>query len=83
MIEQAKALAARPEVAAAKSPDEKVEALYRRVFARRPDEAERQAATRFLAGASTPGATPAKSRLEPVEQLAQVLLMTNELFFVD
>ncbi|QEH34843.1 Planctomycete cytochrome C [Aquisphaera giovannonii] len=79
VIEQARALAARPEVAAARSAEGKVEALYRRVLARKPDPGEREAATRFLAEAGT----AARSQLDPVEQLAQVLLMTNELIFVD
>ena len=49
VIEQARALAARPEIATAPSPEARITALYRRVFARLPDQAELQAARRFLA----------------------------------
>ncbi|WP_165226674.1 PSD1 and planctomycete cytochrome C domain-containing protein [Aquisphaera insulae] len=83
VIEQAKALAARPEIAASSSTEEAVRRLYRRVFARQPDRIELTAGARFLDGAATAQASGVRSQLEPVEQLAQVLLMTNELFFVD
>ena len=48
VIEQAKALAARPEVAAATTPEARITALYRRVLARAPIPPEVQAASRFL-----------------------------------
>ena len=49
VIEQARALAARPEVAAGTTPEARIAALYRRVLARPPDPFERAAALRFLA----------------------------------
>jgi mono/diheme cytochrome c family protein len=84
VIEQARALAARPEVAMAPSPDARITVLYRRVLARPPDPLELEAARRFLASSRTLAINPHdRSQLDPLQQLAQVLLMTNELMFVD
>ena len=80
VIEQAKALAARPDVAGAATTEARVAALYRAVLARSPAPAEVQAAC------AIPEPSPVRSRARrPLsacpasEQLAQVLLMTNEL----
>ena len=55
VIEQARALAARPEVASVPTTDERIAALYRVVLARSPAPAEVEAAARFLtAGRSWP-----------------------------
>ena len=84
VIEQAKALAAWPAIASAPSPEARIIALYRRVFARQPDQSELQAARRFLiAGQTLSHDPPDHSQLNVTQQLAQVLLMTNELVFVD
>lgn len=84
VIEQARTLAAQPEVAMAPSPDARITVLYRRVLARPPDPLELEAARRFLAGSQTLAINPHDhSQLDPLQQLAQVLLMTNELMFVD
>jgi hypothetical protein len=84
VIEQAKALAPRPEVVGGSSPEARITALYRRIFARAPDPAELQVARQFLAAAPAPVEdVKASSRLDATQQLAQVLLMTNELMFVD
>ena len=84
VIEQARALAARPEIAAGSSSEAKIRALYRRVFARPPDQAELEAALRFLTpDQSTQNTSQTRSQLTPIEQLSQVLLMANELMFVD
>ncbi len=77
VIEQAKALAAR--VANDPAPDRRVAALCRLVFAREPEPAEVQAALRFVK--SERG--DKESKLTAWEQLAQVLLLTNEALFVD
>ncbi len=83
VIEQAKALAARPEVARAGTIDERVASLYRAALARAATPAEIRAAARFVAPTgSGPGAS-GHSKLTRWEQLAQVLLMTNEFLFVD
>jgi hypothetical protein len=80
MIEQARSLAARPEVAGEPSADRRVAALYRLVLARLPEPAEVQLALRFVAAAE---AEPQPSQLTPWQQYAQVLLLTNELLFID
>jgi hypothetical protein len=79
-LQQARALAGRPEVAGRIAPPDRIEALYRAVLGRRPDEAESELATRFIeeAEASADG-----SRLGAWEQYAQVLLSSNEFLFVD
>jgi hypothetical protein len=83
VIEQAKALAARSDSAGAAATEGRIAALYRATLARPPAPAEARAAARFLAteGAAPGGTGP--SRLSRWEQLAQVLLMTNEFLFVD
>jgi len=83
VIEQARALAARPDVAGAATDEKCIAALYRAVLARSPAPAEVQAAARFLALADPSRGGSSRSRLSGSEQLAQVLLMTNELLFVD
>jgi hypothetical protein len=74
----ARSVAARPEVAGVSSPAARVEALYRLLLARRPSEAEARLALGFIGAGKGAG-----SRLDPWQQLAQVLLLTNELMFVD
>ena len=80
VVEQAQSLAQRAEVAAAKIPAEQVQALYRAVLARQPDAAEQQIAEQFL---TTTPTTNDQIKLTPVEQLAQLLLLTNEFMYVD
>jgi hypothetical protein len=80
MVEQAKALAARPAVAGAPSPEQRVAALYHLVLTRNPDPAEVRSALRFVAEVESAGRG---SQLSPWQQYAQVLLLTNEMMFVD
>ena len=80
--EQAEALVARAEIAAAESEAGKVEALYRILLSRRPTHRQIASSVRFLrAAASDP--TEKKAGMSPVAQLAQVLLSTNEFQYVD
>ncbi len=79
VLEQAKAVASRRELFAHSAPKDRLRALYRIVFARDPSADEIAAGMRFLQGAE---ATPSP-QLSPWEQYAQVLLLTNELMFVD
>jgi cytochrome c553 len=79
-IDQAQALAARPTVASIADREAKIKALYQAALARTPRPEELAAAVRFLAAAE---AEPAGSQLSPWEQLAQLLLMTNEFAYVD
>jgi hypothetical protein len=78
VIEQAKALAARSDVAGAGSTEARIAAVYRAALARAATPDEFRAAARFVASAESGCST-----LSPWEQLAQVLLMTNEFLFVD
>lgn len=80
VVEQAQALVLRPEVTGAQNPTDRVQALYRLVFARAADDEERKIAEQFLS------ATPAVAdgvKLSGIEQLAQLLLLTNEFTYVD
>lgn len=75
--EQARALAARPEIAGESGPEQRVDALFRRVLGRPASDREVAASLRFVeAGGDDSG-------MSPWEQLAQVLLMSNEAVFVD
>ncbi|MBI3822796.1 MAG: PSD1 domain-containing protein [Planctomycetes bacterium] len=76
MTEQAKALAARTEKLAAVA---RVRELYRLVYARDANAIEVEIGLRFL-GAP---AGSEQSKLTPWQQYAQVLLLTNEMMFVD
>jgi hypothetical protein len=81
VMDQARALMARPEIAAAKKPAQRVEALFFRVLGRKPTKQESAEALRFV---ETAGSDPQlKDGLPPWEQFAQVLLATNELLFLD
>lgn len=83
VLEQARALAARPEVAGEALPEQRVRALYRLVLARAPEPAEVRAALRFVGEADAEQRRSKDSRLTAWEQYAQVLLLTNEVMFVD
>jgi hypothetical protein len=78
VIEQARALAARPDVGAAGSTEDRIGALYRATLARSATPDELRAAARFVATEAS-----GRSTLSRWDQLAQVLLMTNEFLFVD
>jgi hypothetical protein len=81
VIEQARALVARPEVAGPAAPDGKIQALYRLILARSAAPDELRSARGFLdARGDAPEARP---KLDRLAQLAQVLMMTNEMMFVD
>jgi hypothetical protein len=80
LVEQVRSLLALPEIREKKDPGERVRALYRRVLLREPTADEIALAVEFVEAAQ---ADPRKARLTPWEQYAQVLLMTNELMFVE
>jgi hypothetical protein len=82
-LEQAKHLAARPEVSGA-SAGERVEMFYRLLFGRAPDARERSLGEAFVARLERAGTLgPSPSALSPWEAYAQVLLLTNEFMFMD
>jgi mono/diheme cytochrome c family protein len=85
MLEQARSLASRPQVAGKLSPADRVEVLYQIVFGRRPEEAETELALRFVNGthAETAPSEHPRAKLDPWAQYAQVLLSSNEFLFVD
>jgi cytochrome c553 len=79
-IEQGQSLAARGDVGPIADRDAKIAAIYRAALARMPTSEELSFAQRFVESAS---ADPAGAQLSPWEQLAQMLLMTNEFAYVD
>ena len=78
VIEQARSLVARPEVKQATSDPEKIQTLSRLAWQRPAERNEIRTAESFLALPPPSGAT-----LSPLEKYAQVLLLSNELGFVD
>jgi hypothetical protein len=81
VIEQAKALAMRP--APTGTPQQRVTELYCLVLARAPAATEMDAALRFFKASEVEQGRPQRSQLTPWQQYAQVLLLTNEMMFVD
>ncbi|HEY8505556.1 MAG TPA: DUF1553 domain-containing protein, partial [Gemmataceae bacterium] len=79
VIEQAKALAAREEVARETDPERRITVLYRLCFGRAPDAEEMAMGRAFVAGGGSGGG----SALTAWERYAQVLLLSNEFAFVD
>ncbi|WP_439620263.1 PSD1 and planctomycete cytochrome C domain-containing protein [Gemmata sp.] len=77
VAEQARNLAARPEVAAAKTPEDKAVALYRLALSRNPTKAELALALEFAADDDP------KAAFSAWPQLAQTLLLCNEFVFID
>ncbi|HVL39635.1 MAG TPA: PSD1 and planctomycete cytochrome C domain-containing protein [Fimbriimonadaceae bacterium] len=74
VVEHARLLAARPEIAQAASDQQRVQRLYRLIYARLPDPEELAAGLEFLA----------KGKAEERRTLyAQALLMSNEFVFID
>src|SRR5262249_33439791 len=79
VVEQAKPLAARWASPSPARTAARTAALYRDALGRPPAPAEAAAAARFL----DPAGEPPAPGLTRWEQLAQVLIMTNEFLFVD
>jgi hypothetical protein len=78
VIEQARKLVQRDEIVRAKSEKQKIESLHRLVWQRPAQSSEVRQAEQFLA------LQPAdQTALSPLEKYAQVLLLSNELMFVD
>jgi len=78
VLEQARQLAKRDAVVWAKNDTEKVRTLHQLVLQRPAESAELRLAEKFLATKS-----PQPSSLSQLEQYTQVLLLANELMFVD
>jgi uncharacterized protein DUF1553 len=79
VVEQARHLISRPEVAGAMADEARIRELYRLAYGRTADEDEVALALRFVRER-----TPATAAALPAwEQLAQVLLLANEFVFID
>ena len=78
VIEQARGLAKRTEACAGNTDTDKIEALYQLLFQRPATQSELVLGEKFLSAKSSPQTT-----LSPLEKYAQVLLLSNELMFVD
>src|SRR5207248_2246070 len=83
VLEQARSLAGRPEVSREADPARRVAALYRVALGRSPSADETRLAVEFVAAAERSRPQPAPSQLNGWQQFAQVLLLTNEVMFVD
>jgi hypothetical protein len=75
-IDAARAILARPEVAARNKLDARLDQLYHLIYARAPTADEASLAREFLAAPHPAGS-------DPWRELAQALLMANEFVFVD
>jgi hypothetical protein len=68
-------------------PRERVQALYRSIYGRKPTAAEIELGCRFVASqaaeAPAPAAADGSASLAPWETYAQALLLSNELLFMD
>ncbi|HYF45073.1 MAG TPA: DUF1553 domain-containing protein, partial [Acidimicrobiales bacterium] len=80
--EQAGRLVGRPELSAEADPEQRLQRLYRLVFARAATRREVDLGLAFV-GAAGPGASDGRGPLSAWEKYAQVLLQTNEFVFVD
>lgn len=94
VVEEAKALLQRPEVAACTDDPQRIRVLYRLLYQRLPAQDEVAAGMNFLkaiseirpsetALISLPGKGARPAKLSPWEEYAQTLLMTNEFNFAD
>ena len=85
MLEQARHLAARPEVTAASGPAGRIEALYGLVYGRPPTPGQTELGIRYFEAESAQNepAPGAGQPLSPWERYAQALLLSNEFMFVD
>ncbi len=81
VMEQARALVARPDVTGEPMPARQVDALFKHALGRRATKLETEAAMGFIEAAKA-DAQP-ENGLTPWEQFAQVLLISNEAVFLD
>jgi hypothetical protein len=84
-LQQAKSLAARPDVAEPSQPELRIDALYRLLYGRAPQPDEVELGVRFIDAAGRERQRPEQpaTTLTPWEQYAQVLLLANEFAFMD
>jgi mono/diheme cytochrome c family protein len=80
LLEQAKALAHRPDLPPVDDPVARINRLYLDLFGRLAEPNEIEAARKFLESQAKPEGDKGPT---PWEEYAQVLLMTNEFIFID
>ena len=78
VVEQAKSIASRPEIAAIGDPAERIKAMYQAVLGREPNQGQIDLALKFVTVLPD-----AESKLNAWEEFAQVLLSANELMYLD
>ena len=84
LVEQARALAKRPDIAASPDNTARIQAAYATLFGRAPSKEELVYGIQFLHGADQfRPAAASQTALTPWEEYCQALLMTNEFSFVD
>jgi cytochrome c553 len=85
VVEKAKQFVARPEVAAAEDPAERIRRLYALAFGRVANEDEVSLGLQFVApsASSVAAGAPPAGKLDAWQIYAQALLLTNEFFFID
>jgi hypothetical protein len=85
-VEQAKALAARADVASLTRSEDRIERLYQLLFGRAADRDEAALGVKYVEEAGKRAATKPVFGPTPLtawEQYAQVLMLSNEFYFVD
>lgn len=78
VVEQAKAIFSRPEIASRTEPPARIQALYQTILGREPTQLQLDAAIGFVSAPADK-----ESKLNPFEEFAQVLLSANELMYLD
>jgi hypothetical protein len=81
VLGQTRALVERPEIKSANNQFQKIQALYRRIFQRDPLRNEVELGEKFLDDQSTAHHEP--TTVSALEKYAQVLLLSNEVMFVE
>jgi hypothetical protein len=82
VLEQARAMAAWAE-AKQSAADDRIRAVFARTLQRVPEPGELELVEAFLARPASSSPQPDQPSLTPLEQFAQVLLLSNEFAFVD
>jgi hypothetical protein len=85
VVEQARHLAARPDVKACQQPEQRIALLYRVLYGRGPEPDEVSLGVKFVRVAEQPAQETTRSDkwLSAWEKYAQVLLLANEFVIVD
>ena len=82
VVDQARALAARPDVAELTDPPVRIQRLYEILFSRLPVDDELNIGRQFIDSAGS-ALVDSGTRLSPWEQYCQLLLLTNEGMYID